>query len=329
MATKTTTVKTTTKPKTASVSPTATKEKQPTPAPVAAPAPVPAPAPVAAPVAAPAPTEGKTEEVARFNMKSSIRNIKKAVEDLSYLTYELGRNNKLELEDGRVLTRKDIRPLKKGVGNMLDDMYNDYRNSKKKRTGSNKALLSPFFITGQLVDFFYNTDLGPAWRLNESTGQWEQSTKRLQDVLPDRGEDSCVVNQMILNGLFTIYYRTHKLPTNAGKIKADSDLRKYLGGAMKEIGVDCDAFNYFDFSKIRKHFKVAREDYTEELSGFLEQQATKDSLTSATDLVSSTVSYLKSREKERQRAEAEAKRANAPKKTRAKSAKQAAPTATK
>jgi hypothetical protein len=319
MATKTT-VKATTKPKTATVStvsPTATKEKQA--------APVPAPVVVPAPVAAPVPVEVKTEEVARFNMKSSIRNIKKAVDDLSYLTYELGRNNKLELEDGRVLTRKDIRPLKKGVGNMLDDMYNDYRNSKKKRTGSNKALLSPFFITGQLVDFFYSTDLGPAWRLNESTGQYEQAAKRLQDVLPDRGEDSCVVNQMILNGLFTIYYRTHKLPTNAGKIKADTDLRKFLGAAMKEIGVDCDAFNYFDFSKIRKHFKVNREDYTEELTGFLDQQATKDSLTSATDLVSSTVSYLKSREKERQKAEADAKRANAPKKTRAKSAKQAAP----
>jgi hypothetical protein len=316
MATKNTTVKTVSAP----------KPKTTTPAPTTTVSPKPVSKPVVVPVqevvveAAPAVTEGV---VSRFNMKSSIRNVKKAMDDLAYLTFELGRNNKLELEDGRTLTRKDIRPLKKAVSNMLDSMYTDFRNSKKKRTGSNKALMSPFFITGQLVDFFYTTELGPAYRLNETTGQYEVAAKRLQDVLPDRGEDSSVVNQMILNGLFTIYYRTHKLPTNAGKIKADGDLRKYLGAAMKDISVDPDAFNYFDFSKIRKHFKVNKEDYSEDLTSFLERQDTKDSLKDATDLVSSTVSYLKSREKERQKAEADAKRAAAPKKTRAKSAKQA------
>jgi hypothetical protein len=255
-------------------------------------------------------------------MKSSIRNVKKAIDDLSYLSYELGKNSKLELEDGKVLTRKDLRSLKKSVTTLLDDMYVNFRNSRKKRTGSNKALLSPFFITRELVDFFYTTDLGPAYRLNETTGQYEVASKKLQDVLPERGDDSCVVNQMILNGLFTIYYRTHKLPTNAGKIRGDTDLKKYLGTAMKEIGVDPEAFNYFDFSKIRKHFKVPKEDYNAELEGFLEKEDVRGQLDDATALVNSTVSFLKAKEKERVKQETDAKRASAPKKPRAKSAKQ-------
>jgi hypothetical protein len=266
------------------------------------------------------PTSG--EDTTRFNMKSSIRNVKKAIDDLSYLSYELGKNSKLELEDGKVLTRKDLRSLKKSVTTLLDDMYVNFRNSRKKRTGSNKALLSPFFITRELVDFFYTTDLGPAYRLNETTGQYEVASKKLQDVLPERGDDSCVVNQMILNGLFTIYYRTHKLPTNAGKIRGDTDLKKYLGTAMKEIGVDPEAFNYFDFSKIRKHFKVPKEDYNAELEGFLEKEDVRGQLDDATALVNSTVSFLKAKEKERVKQETDAKRASAPKKPRAKSAKQ-------
>lgn len=265
-------------------------------------------------------------EAERFNMKSSIKNVKKAIDDLSYISYELGKTNKLELEDGRVLTRKDLKGLRKAVTTLLDDMYSDFRNSRKKRTGSNKALMSAFYIKDSLVDMFYTTDLGPAYRLNEETGQYEVAAKRLQDILPERGDDSCVVNQMILNGLFTIYYRTHKLPTNAGKIKGDADLKKYLGDAMRTIGVDPDAFNYFDFSKIRKHFKFPKEEYTDEHTTWLGKDEVREQLESATVLVNSTVSYLKAKEKEKQKAEAEAKKANAAKKPRAKSTKGTAST---
>jgi hypothetical protein len=283
-----------------------------------------APVPVSAPVkqASPAkPTESSTvattgapssqEGTQKYVLKSYSKKIKSAIDDMTLLVYEIGKEGKISLDDGSTLTKRDIKGLKKGIYKLLDDLNVDFKNAKKKRAGSNKALLAPFFISSELVDFFYNVELGSSYRLG-TNGEYEVEQKRLQSVLPPKGDGICIVNQMILNGLFSIYYRTHQLPSTGGWIKGDADLVKHLGGSMSELNLDPSRFKYFDFSRIRKHFKVDKEEYTEDLNKYLANPETQQLLEKATRSVHTTVSYLKSVEKERRRKELEAKRASQP-----------------
>jgi hypothetical protein len=306
-------------PKTTSPSAPALKTSTATPAPV----PV-ATTPAVAPVkqASPAkPTETTSGTVAtttssqegtqKYVLKSYSKKIKSAIDDMTLLVYEIGKEGKISLDDGSTLTKRDIKGLKKGIYKLLDDLNVDFKNAKKKRAGSNKALLAPFFISSELVDFFYNVELGSSYRLG-ANGEYEVEQKRLQTVLPPKGDGICIVNQMILNGLFSIYYRTHQLPSTGGWIKGDADLVKHLGGSMSELNLDPSRFKYFDFSRIRKHFKVDKEEYTEDLTKYLSNPETQQLLEKATRSVHTTVSYLKSVEKERRRKELEAKRASQP-----------------
>jgi hypothetical protein len=242
---------------------------------------------------------------------------------MSLLVYEIGKEGKITMDDGSTLTKRDIKGLKKGVYKLLDDLNVDFKNAKKKRAGSNKALLAPFFISSELVEFFYNVELGPSYRLG-TNGEYEVEQKRLQTVLPPKGDGICIVNQMILNGLFSIYYRTHQLPSTGGWIKGDADLTKHLGAAMKQLNLDSSHFKYFDFSRIRKHFKVDREEYTEDLTKYLSNPETQQLLEKATRSIHTTVAYLKSKEKARRKAELDAKRASQPPKPKANRRKAAA-----
>jgi hypothetical protein len=244
-------------------------------------------------------------------LKNYSKKIKTAIDDMSLLIYEIGKEGKITMDDGSTLTKRDIKGLKKGVYKLLDDLNVDFKNAKKKRAGSNKALLSPFFISSELVDFFYNVELGPSYRLG-TNGEYEVEQKRLQTVLPPKGDGICIVNQMILNGLFSIYYRTHQLPSTGGWIQGDADLTKHLGQSMKQLNLDPARFKYFDFSRIRKHFKVDREEYTEDLTKYLSNPETQQLLEKATRCIHTTVAYLKSKEKARKKAELDAKRANQP-----------------
>jgi hypothetical protein len=295
------------------------------------------PATQSAPVkqASPAkPTETATGTVAttqdqttqKYVLKSYSKKIKSAIDDMTLLVYEIGKEGKISLDDGSTLTKRDIKGLKKGIYKLLDDLNVDFKNAKKKRAGSNKALLSPFFISSELVDFFYNVELGSSYRLG-ANGEYEVEQKRLQTVLPPKGDGICIVNQMILNGLFSIYYRTHQLPSTGGWIKGDADLVKHLGGSMSELNLDPSRFKYFDFSRIRKHFKVDREDYTEDLTKYLSNPETQQLLEKATRSIHTTVAYLKSKEKARRKAELDAKRASQPPKPKANRRKAATETA--
>jgi hypothetical protein len=284
-------------------------------APVTAPVPTPSVAPAPAKQASPAkPTEtvAPVQDLGtqKYVLKNYSKKIKSAIDDMTLLVYEIGKEGKISLDDGSTLTKRDIKGLKKGIYKLLDDLNVDFKNAKKKRAGSNKALLAPFFISSELVDFFYNVELGSSYRLNN--GQYEVDQKRLQTVLPPKGDGICIVNQMILNGLFSIYYRTHQLPSTGGWIKGDADLVKHLGASMSELNLDPSRFKYFDFSRIRKHFKVDKEDYTEDLTKYLSNPETQQLLEKATQSVHTTVAYLKSQEKERRRLELEAKRASQP-----------------
>lgn len=249
-------------------------------------------------------------------LKNYSKKIKSAIDDMSLLIYEIGKEGKITMDDGSTLTKRDIKGLRKGVYKLLDDLNVEFKNAKKKRTGSNKALLSPFFISSELVDFFYNVELGPSYRLG-ANGEYEVEQKKLQSVLPPKGDGICLVNQMILNGLFSIYYRTHQLPSTGGWIKGDADLTKHLGASMKQLNLDPSHFKYFDFSRIRKHFKVDREEYTEDLNKYLANPETQQLLEKATRSIHTTVAYLKSKEKARRKAELEAKRASQPPKPKA------------
>jgi hypothetical protein len=288
------------------------------PAPVSsAPAPVKlAPAPVVEEVTATT-TESTTEPTTqKYVLKNYSKKLKSAVDDMVLLVYNIGKEGKIQMDDGTTLTKRDIKGLKKGIYKLLDDLNVDFKNSKRKRAGSNKALLAPFFISSELVEFFYNIELGPSYRLG-ANGEYEVEQKKLQSVLPPKGDGICIVNQMILNGLFSIYYRTHGLPSTGGWIKGDADLSKHLGGAMKELNLDPARFKYFDFSRIRKHFKVDKEEYTEDLNKYMTSPETQQLLEKATRSVHTTVAYLKSQEKERRRLELEAKRASQPPKPKA------------
>jgi hypothetical protein len=263
--------------------------------------------PVEATTVAPAQEQGTQKYV----LKTYSKKIKSAIDDMTLLVYEIGKEGKISLDDGSTLTKRDIKGLKKGIYKLLDDLNVDFKNAKKKRAGSNKALLAPFFISSELVDFFYNVELGSSYRLG-ANGEYEVEQKRLQSVLPPKGDGICIVNQMILNGLFSIYYRTHQLPSTGGWIKGDAELVKHLGSSMAELNLDPSRFKYFDFSRIRKHFKVDKEEYTEDLNKYLSNPETQLLLEKATRSVHTTVAYLKSQEKERRRKELEAKRASQP-----------------
>jgi hypothetical protein len=268
---------------------------------------------------APTTTEATTEPTQttqKYVLKSYSKRIKSAIDDMTLLVYEIGKEGKIALDDGTSLTKRDIKGLKKGVFKLLDDLNVDFKNSKRKRSGSNKALLTPFFISSELVEFFYNVELGPSYRLG-ANGDYEVDQKKLQTVLPPKGDGICIVNQMILNGLFSIYYRTHQLPSNGGWIKGDADLTKHLGASMKELNLDPARFKYFDFSRIRKHFKVDKEEYTEDLTKYLSNPETQTLLEKATRSIHTTVAYLKSKEKARRKAELDAKRASQPPKPKA------------
>jgi hypothetical protein len=256
-------------------------------------------------------------------LKNYSKKIKSAIDDMSLLIYEIGKEGKITMDDGSTLTKRDIKGLKKGVYKLLDDLNVDFKNAKKKRAGSNKALLAPFFISSELVEFFYNVELGPSYRLG-ANGEYEVEQKRLQSVLPPKGDGICIVNQMILNGLFSIYYRTHQLPSTGGWIKGDADLTKHLGASMKQLNLDPSHFKYFDFSRIRKHFKVDREEYTEDLNKYLSNPETQQLLEKATRSIHTTVAHLKSKEKARRKAELDAKRASQPPKPKANRRKAAA-----
>jgi len=257
-------------------------------------------------------------------LKTYSKKIKSAIDDMSLLIYEIGKEGKITMDDGSTLTKRDIKGLRKGVYKLLDDLNVEFKNAKKKRTGSNKALLSPFFISSELVDFFYNVELGPSYRLG-TNGEYEVEQKKLQTVLPPKGDGICLVNQMILNGLFSIYYRTHQLPSTGGWIKGDADLTKHLGASMKQLNLDPSHFKYFDFSRIRKHFKVDREDYTEDLNKYLANPETQQLLEKATRSIHTTVAFLKSKEKARRKAELDAKRASQPPKPKVNRKKTVAP----
>jgi hypothetical protein len=282
------------------------------------------PAQSAAPVKQASPAKPTTETTVaqeqqttqKYVLKSYSKKIKSAIDDMTLLVYEIGKEGKISLDDGSTLTKRDIKGLKKGIYKLLDDLNVDFKNAKKKRAGSNKALLSPVFISSELVDFFYNVELGSSYRLG-ANGEYEVEQKRLQAVLPPKGDGICIVNQMILNGLFSIYYRTHQLPSTGGWIKGDADLVKHLGGSMSELNLDPSRFKYFDFSRIRKHFKVDREDYTEDLTKYLSNPETQQLLEKATRSIHTTVAFLKSKEKARRKAELDAKRAAQPPKPKA------------
>ena len=267
-------------------------------------------------------TQDQTSQ--KYVLKNYSKKIKAAIDDMTLLVYNIGKEGKIGLDDGTTLTKRDIKGLKKGIYKLLDDLNVDFKNAKKKRAGSNKALLSPFFISSELVDFFYNVELGPSYRLG-TTGEYEVEQKKLQTVLPPKGDGICLVNQMILNGLFSIYYRTHQLPSTGGWIKGDADLTKHLGASMKELNLDPSHFKYFDFSRIRKHFKVDREEYTEDLNKYLANPETQQLLEKATRSIHTTVSFLKSKEKERKKKELDAKRASQPPRPKANRRKAAPP----
>jgi hypothetical protein len=275
-----------------------------------------------APVEEVAPTQEPVTQ--KGVLKTYSKKIKSAIDDMSLLIYEIGKEGKITMDDGSTLTKRDIKGLKKGVYKLLDDLNVDFKNAKKKRTGSNKALLSPFLISSELVDFFYNVELGPSYRLG-TNGEYEVEQKKLQNVLPPKGEGICLVNQMILNGLFSIYYRTHQLPSTGGWIKGDSDLVKHLGPSMKQLNLDPSRFKYFDFSRIRKHFKVDREEYTEDLNKYLSNPETHQQLEKATRSIHTTVAHLKAKEKARRKAELDAKKASQPPKPKVNRKKNAAP----
>lgn len=260
-------------------------------------------------------------------LKNYSKKIKSALDDMTLLVYEIGKEGKITMDDGSTLTKRDIKGLKKGVYKLLDDLNVDFKNAKKKRAGSNKALLAPFFISSELVEFFYNVELGPSYRLG-TNGEYEVEQKRLQSVLPPKGDGICIVNQMILNGLFSIYYRTHQLPSTGGWIKGDADLTKHLGASMKQLNLDPARFKYFDFSRIRKHFKVDREEYTEDLNKYLSNPETQTLLEKATRSIHTTVAHLKAKEKARRKAELDAKRASQPPKPKANRRKAVAPEGT-
>jgi hypothetical protein len=291
---------------------------------------------VPATVPVPATVELTTGEVAatqeqpmtqKLVLKNYSKKIKTAIDDMSLLVYEIGKEGKITMDDGSTLTKRDIKGLKKGVYKLLDDLNVDFKNAKKKRAGSNKALLAPFFISSELVEFFYNVELGPSYRFG-TNGEYEVEQKRLQTVLPPKGDGICIVNQMILNGLFSIYYRTHQLPSTGGWIRGDADLVKHLGASMKQLNLDPTHFKYFDFSRIRKHFKVDREEYTEDLTKYLSNPETQTLLEKATRSIHTTVAHLKSKEKARRKAELDAKRASQPPKPKANRRKAAATTTT-
>ena len=260
-------------------------------------------------------------EPEQLTQKSIVKNyskkIKTAVDDMTLLVYEIGKQGKIALDDGSTLTKRDIKSLKKGIYKLLDDLNVDFKNAKKKRTGSNKALMSPFFISSELVDFFFGVELGPSYRVG-ANGDYEVENKKLQTVLPPKGEDGvCIVNQMILNGLFSIYYRTHQLPSTGGWIKGDSDLVKHLGSSMKQLNLDPSRFKYFDFSRIRKHFKVDKETLDESANEYLRNPELQQALERATRSIHTTVACLKSKEKDRKKKELDAKRASQPPKPKA------------
>ena len=315
--------------KTVAKAKTASKVEQPvktavkpsaTPAPVTATAPAPvaklSPAKQATPkpVAAVAEPEQTTQKTI---LKNYSKKIKTAVDDMTLLVYEIGKQGKIALDDGSTLTKRDIKSLKKGIYKLLDDLNVDFKNAKKKRTGSNKALMSPFFISSELVDFFFGVELGPSYRLG-ANGEYEVENKKLQTVLPPKGDDGvCIVNQMILNGLFSIYYRTHQLPSTGGWIRGDNDLVKHLGASMKQLNLDPTRFKYFDFSRIRKHFKVNKEEYDDAYREYLSNPEVQQLLERATRSVHTTVACLKSKEKDRKKKELDAKRASQPPKPKA------------
>jgi len=286
---------------------------------------VPATAPVVQPVEATATTGAPEQTSQKYVLKNYSKKIKSALDDMTLLVYEIGREGKITMDDGSTLTKRDIKGLKKGVYKLLDDLNVDFKNAKKKRAGSNKALLAPFFISSELVEFFYNVELGPSYRLG-ANGEYEVEQKRLQSVLPPKGDGICIVNQMILNGLFSIYYRTHQLPSTGGWIRGDADLTKHLGASMKQLNLDPSRFKYFDFSRIRKHFKVDREEYTEDLNKYLANPETQTLLEKATRSIHTTVAHLKAKEKARRKAELDAKRASQPPKPKANRRKAAATT---
>lgn len=280
-------------------------------APVVVPAPKQSPVRQATPkpVAAPSESEVITQKMI---VKNYSKKIKTAVDDMTLLVYEIGKQGKIALDDGSTLTKRDIKNLKKGIYKLLDDFNVDFKNAKKKRTGSNKALMSPFFISAELVEFFFGVELGPSYRLGVN-GDYEVENKKLQTVLPPKGEDGlCLVNQMILNGLFSIYYRTHQLPSTGGWIKGDTDLLKHLGSSMKELNLDPFRFKYFDFSRIRKHFKVDKDKLDEEYQEYLKNPEVHQALERATRSIHTTVACLKNKEKDRKKKELEAKRASQP-----------------
>lgn len=269
----------------------------------------------------PSPKVAKKEKVEKVTQKSVVKDyskkIKTALDDMTLLVYEIGKQGKISLDDGSTLTKKDIKSLKKGIYKLLDDLNVDFKNAKKKRTGSNKALMSPFYISSELVDFFFGVELGPSYRLGLN-GEYEVENKKLQTALPPKGDDGiCVVNQMILNGLFSIYYRTHRLQSEKGLIKGDTDLVKHLGASMKQLNLDPSRFKYFDFSRIRKHFKIDKDKLDEESQEYLKNTEVLQNLEKATRSVHTTVAYLKSKEKERKRVELEAKKASQPPKPKA------------
>jgi hypothetical protein len=275
-------------------------------------------------VPAVAPVEEQTTQ--KGVLKSYSKKIKTAVDDMTLLVYEIGKQGKIALDDGSTLTKRDIKNLKKGIYKLLDDLNVDFKNAKKKRTGSNKALMSPFFISSQLVDFFFGVELGPSYRLG-ANGEYEVENKKLQTVLPPKGDDGvCIVNQMILNGLFSIYYRTHQLPSTGGWIKGDGDLVKHLGASMKQLNLDPARFKYFDFSRIRKHFKVNKEEYDDAYKEYLNNPEVQQLLERATRSIHTTVACLKSKEKDRKKKELELKRASQPPKPKATRKKAAATT---
>ena len=271
------------------------------------------------------PATGTEQTSQKYVLKNYSKKLKSAVDDMVLLVYNIGKEGKIQMDDGTTLTKRDIKGLKKGIYKLLDDLNVDFKNAKKKRAGSNKALLTPFFISSELVEFFYNVELGSSYRLG-ANGEYEIDQKKLQTVLPPKGDGICVVNQMILNGLFSIYYRTHQLPSTGGWIKGDADLNKHLGGAMKELNLDPSHFKYFDFSRIRKHFKVDKEEYTEDLTKYMTNPETQQVLEKATRSIHTTVAYLKSKEKERKKAELDAKRASQPPRPKANRKKNVPPT---
>lgn len=248
----------------------------------------------------------------RFDMRPHIKQAKKSIAELNEIAYvalKVAKMNDITLKDGKQISRKDVRNLKQVSYDILDSMLDDYRTSRKRTGETNSALISPFYITGELIRFFFNTDLGPAYIKDETTGEYKIFEKELQDILPNHGDDVCVINQMIINGLFTIYYRTHKLQRVKSNIVGDSDIEKYLGKAMKELDIDPKSFQYFDFSKIRKHFKLPKEKYTKELTEYIEKPEVLSELGRATRYVNDTVSFLKNKESVRIEGEKSQKKA--------------------